>query len=150
MGRRTVAVVTAGVLLVEAVGAVAIHGVLALVVEGQNMSLDGLAPGTMVTATWGAGLALGVFLGACALVAFRTGVRDRAPGRFAHTLLVCAAVLHGVLGALAVGLVGWSAFVLLMAALALTVWVLVSYGRRGPQARTTADGAMPSSGVAPA
>ena len=40
----------------------------------------------------------------------RIALRDRPPGRFGKILLIVCAVLHGVLGALVVGLVGWPAF----------------------------------------
>ncbi|MGW4206238.1 hypothetical protein [Streptomyces sp. NPDC004726] len=138
MARRPVAVVAAMVLLAEAVGIVVINGILARFVEGQSMSLDGLDPDAMVIGTWALGVGSGLFLGACAVVCLAAGVRDRTPGGFARVLLTAAAVLHGLLGAVAVGLLGWTAFAFMMAVLGLIVLVLLSYGKRGPDARTNA------------
>lgn len=129
MARRPVAVVAALVLLVEAVGIVAINGILATFVGNQDMSLAGLDPDAMVTGTWAMGGVFGLYLAACAVVLLLTGLRDRAPGRVARILLITCAVVHGVLGALTVGLVGWGAFAFMMAVLGLIVLVLVTYGR---------------------
>lgn len=139
--RRVVAVVAAIVLLLEAIGAVVVHGILATFVDGQNMSLDGLDPRAMVRGTWVAGIVLGLFLGGCALVSLAVGLRDQAPGRLPRALLIGAAVVHGVLGAIAVGLVGWAAFILLMSVMALVVMVVVFYGKHEAPARTIPDGA---------
>ncbi|MEU5977203.1 hypothetical protein [Streptomyces sp. NPDC047315] len=128
--RRPVAWVAAVVLLVEAVGIVVINGILATFVDGQSMSLDGLDPGAMAAGTWAAGGAFGLFLTGCAAVCAVAAVRDRSPGRFGRGLLIAAAVVHGVLGTVAVGLVGWSAFAFLMVVLGLIVLVLMEYGPR--------------------
>jgi hypothetical protein len=55
--------------------------------------------------------------------------------------------VHGVLGALTVGLVGWAAFAALMAALGLIVLTLVAYG---PRPRTEAPAGPRDTAVAPA
>ncbi len=154
MVRRTVAVVAAIVLLVEAVGIVVVNGILATVVDGQKMSLAGMDPDAMVTGTWVMGGVFGLYLGICAIVALLTGLRDRSPGRFGRILLITAAVVHAVLGALTVGLVGWSAFAFMMVVLALIVLVLISYGRE-PAPRDAAreapgDPAPTANGAAPA
>ncbi|MEU3050214.1 hypothetical protein ABZ705_27525 [Streptomyces sp. NPDC006984] len=132
MVRRTVAVAAALVLLAEAVGVVVLNGIMARFVTGQNMSLDGMDPQVMAGGTWALGIASGLFLAACSALLALTGVRDRAPGRVARILLVVCAVAHGVLGALAVGLVGWGAFAFLMAVLGLVVLPLVAYERDAP------------------
>ncbi|MFF5726093.1 hypothetical protein [[Kitasatospora] papulosa] len=134
MVRRPVAVVTAIVLFVEAVGIVIVNGVLATVAGNQSMSLAGMDPDAMVAGTWVMGAVSGVLLVLCGLIPLLAGIRDRAPGRFGRIALIACAVVHGVLGALAVGLVGWSAFAFLMVVLALIVLTLVAFDRRGPEA----------------
>ncbi|MFC4606702.1 hypothetical protein ACFO9E_02495 [Streptomyces maoxianensis] len=137
MARRPVAVVAAIVLLVEAVGIVVINGILANFVDKQNMSLDGLDPGAMVAGTWVMGGVFGLYLATCGVLCLLMGLRDRAPGRFARILLITCAVVHGVLGALTVGLVGWDAFAFLMVVLGLIVLTLVAYGKEtGPGAES--------------
>lgn len=128
MARRSVAVVAAVVLLCEAVAVVLAHLFLGMVVDEQQMSLGGLAPGAMRAGTVAGGALLGLFLVLCAGLLLRTAFVDRPPGRFARGLLIGAAVLHGVLGALLIGLVGWLAFAVLMLTLALLVGTLVAYG----------------------
>ncbi|MES9805466.1 hypothetical protein ACFUIZ_02310 [Streptomyces cinereoruber] len=129
MARRPIALVTAAVLLLEAPGIVAINAVMARFVEVQSMSLDGMDPGAMVTGTWALGIASGAALVLCALVALLAGLRDRRPGRFGRGLLIGCAIVHGVLGAVAVGLLGWQAFAFLMTVLGLVVLTLVAYGK---------------------
>jgi hypothetical protein len=137
-----VAFVTATVLFVEAVGIVLVNGVLATVADNQSMSLAGMDPDAMVTGTWVMGGVSGVLLVACGLIPLLAGIRDRAPGRFGRIALIACAVVHGVLGALAVGLVGWAAFAFLMAVLALIVLTLVAFERPGPAAgKAAGDGA---------
>ncbi|WP_431782818.1 hypothetical protein [Streptomyces chumphonensis] len=144
--RRPVAAATAVVLILEGLGLVAVHWVLSLFVRGQSMSLDGLDPDHTVWGVRAAGLALGGFVALCGVLVLLTAVRDRPPGRAARGALIGCAVTHGVLGAVALGLVGWGAFVALMAALAFVVLNLLSYpappsagtgpvsgGPRGPQ-----------------
>ncbi|GGY76155.1 hypothetical protein [Streptomyces nitrosporeus] len=132
MVRRTVAVVTALVLFGEAVGVVLVNAVLATVVDNQRMSLAGTDPGALSDGTWALGWTSGALLVLCGLVPLVAAVRDRAPGRFARAGLIACAVVHGVLGALAVGLAGWAAFAVLMAVLGLLVLTLVLYGSAGP------------------
>ncbi|MFI8434912.1 hypothetical protein ACIGJO_14350 [Streptomyces sp. NPDC079020] len=129
--RRPVAVVTALVLFGEAVGIVFINAVLATVAENQNMSLAGMDPEAMSTGTWVMGGVSGLLLVLCGLVALVAGIRDRSPGRAGRVALIGCAVVHGVLGALTVGLVGWAAFAFMMAVLALLVLTLVAYGSEG-------------------
>ncbi|MGW0787128.1 hypothetical protein ACWD04_02485 [Streptomyces sp. NPDC002911] len=142
--RRPVAFVTAIVLFVEAVGIVIVNGVLATVAGNQSMSLAGMDPDAMVTGTWVMGGASGVLLALCGLVPLLAGIHDRAPGRFARIALIGCAVVHGVLGALAVGLLGWAAFVFLMVVLALIVLTLVAYVRPGPEAGKAVAGQAPA------
>lgn len=128
MARRPVAVVAAIVLLLEAVGIVVINGILATVADNQHMSLGGMDPDVMVMSTWVMGGVFGLYLAACGVLLLVAGICDRAPSRFGRILLVVCAVMHGVLGALTVGLVGWGAFAFLMVALGLVVLSLVAYG----------------------
>jgi hypothetical protein len=55
----------------------------------------------------------------------------RAPGRFARILLISCAVVHGVLGALTVGLVGWLTFAFMMVVIGLIVLTLLAYEPNG-------------------
>jgi len=142
--RRPVAFATAIVLFVEAVGIVLVNGVLATVAGNQRMSLAGMDPDHMVTGTWVMGGVSGALLLLCGLIPLLAGIRDRAPGRPARIALIACAVVHGVLGALAVGLIGWAAFAFLMAVLALIVLTLVVFERREPEA------GRPGAGQAPA
>ncbi|CAM5434020.1 hypothetical protein [Streptomyces atroolivaceus] len=144
MVRRPVAFVTAVVLFVEAVGIVIVNGVLATVAGNQSMSLAGMDPDAMVTGTWVMGALSGVLLVLCGLIPLLAGIRDRAPGRFARIALIACAVVHGVLGALAVGLIGWAAFAFLMAVLALIVLTLVTFERREPEAGKADAGRAPA------
>ncbi|WP_261992413.1 hypothetical protein [Streptomyces sp. MS191] len=120
---------TAAVLLLEAPGIVALNAVMARFLEVQSMSLDGMDPDAMVTGTWVLGIVSGVLLALCALVALLAGVRDRRPGRAGRILLVGCAVVHGVLGAVTVGLIGWGAFAFMVLVLGLIVLTLVAYGK---------------------
>ncbi|MFF5564340.1 hypothetical protein ACFY7Z_03795 [Streptomyces sp. NPDC012623] len=132
MGRRPLAWVAAIVLLLEGVGTVLVNGVLATVVGNQRMSLGGLDPGAVSVGTWVTGGVLGLYLALCAVLLARTALRDRAPGRVGRILLITCAVAHGVLAALAVGLVGWDAFAFMMVVAGLLVLILIEYepGRR--------------------
>ncbi|TRV79491.1 hypothetical protein FKN01_10075 [Streptomyces sp. 130] len=126
--RRLVAFLAALVLAAEAVGVVVVNVVLGTVVRNQEMSLAGTDPEVMSRGTWVLGGVFGAFLLLCAVLLVPAGARDRAPGRVARIVLVCCAVVHGVLGALTVGLVGWAAFAWMMVALGLIVFALVAYG----------------------
>jgi hypothetical protein len=123
-----VAAVAAVVLVVEAFGVVLAQSFLGLVVNDQNMSLAGLEPEVMSLGSVVGGVLLGLYLLLCAFALLRTAIRDRGPGTFLRVVLTAAAVLHGLLGAATVGLVGWSAFVFMMVVLALIVYPLVAYG----------------------
>jgi hypothetical protein len=127
VARRPVAVVTAVMLIVEAAGIALLNWVLGLVVDRQQMSLAGIDTDAMSVGTWVAGGVFGLYLLLCGLVLLRTGIRDRAPGRFARILLITCAVVHGLVGAFSVGLVGWTAFALMMVMLGLIVLSLLSY-----------------------
>ncbi|MEU6623061.1 hypothetical protein ABZ926_20155 [Streptomyces litmocidini] len=128
MARRPIALVTAAVLFLEAPGIVAVNAVMARFTEAQSMSLDGMDPDAMVTGTWALGIGSGAALLLCGLVALLAGVRDRRPGRFGRALLIGCAIVHGVLGAVAVALLGWGAFAFLVTVLGLVVLTLVAYG----------------------
>ncbi|MFJ3087570.1 hypothetical protein [Streptomyces sp. NPDC086838] len=126
--RRLVAFIAALVLAVEAVGIVIINVVMGTVVKNQDMSLAGTDPDVMSKGTWVLGGVSGLFLLLCAVLLVVAGARDRAPGRVARIVLICCAVVHGVLGALTVGLVGWTAFAWMVVVLGLIVLALVAYG----------------------
>lgn len=128
MVRRPVAFVAAIVLFGEAAGMVLVNGILATVVDNQEMSLAGLDPAAMSAGAWVMGGVAGLYLVLCGLVLLLTGIRDRAPGRVGRAALISCAVVHGVLGALTVGLIGWAAFVFMMVVLGLIVLTLVAYG----------------------
>lgn len=146
MARRPVAYVAALVLFLEAFGIAFVNLILGKVADNQNMSLAGMDSGAMARGAWGAGIVFGLYLLLCAYFMLRTGIRDRAPGRFGRILLITCAVVHGVLGALTVGLVGWPAFVFMMVTVALIVWPLVAYDR---DPRPTAHEAPSAEGTEP-
>ncbi|MFC9652220.1 MULTISPECIES: hypothetical protein [unclassified Streptomyces] len=127
VARRPVAWVAAAVLLLEAVGIVFVNGVLATVVDNQRMSLAGLDPSAMSLGAWVMGGVFGCYLVLVAAILGRTALKDRIPGRFGRAVLITCAVVHGVLGAVTVGLVGWSAFAFMMVVLGMIVLVLVGY-----------------------
>ncbi|MEV7416440.1 hypothetical protein [Streptomyces sp. NPDC089919] len=129
MTRRLVAAAAAIVLFLEAVGLVIVHVVLGTAVDRQSMSVAGMDPDVMSGATYAMGAVMGAFLAFCGLLAARTAVTDRAPGRVGRLVLIGCAITHGVLGALVVGMVGWGAFTFMMAVLALVVLTLVAYAR---------------------
>ncbi|HET8599678.1 MAG TPA: hypothetical protein VFL99_05075 [Segeticoccus sp.] len=128
VARRPVAALAAVVLVVEAFGVVAAQLFLSMVVDDQNMSLAGLDPHLMSVGSVVGGIFAGLFLLLCAFALLRTAIRDRGPGTFLRVVLIIAAVVHGVLGAATVGLVGWLAFLFMMIVLALLVYTLVAYG----------------------
>lgn len=142
--RRPVAIVTALVLFGEAVGIFAVNAVLATVAENQNMSLAGMDPKAMSTGTWVMGGVSAALLVGCGLVPLLAGVRDRSPGRFGRIALIGCAVVHGVLGAVTVGLVGWAAFAFMMVVLALLVFTLLAYGPEGRTEDRVGDEAAPA------
>lgn len=138
--RRGLAATTAVVLVLEAFVIAFIHVVLGLTVRHQNMSLAGLDPDGMAIGTFVGGGLLGLFLIGCALVPARIALRNRPPGRFGQILLIVCAVLHGLLGALVVGLVGWPAFVFMMLVMALVVGTLVLFPDTGDGSATAGKG----------
>lgn len=135
MARRPVAWVAAVVLILEALGVVLVNALLAEVVDNQHMSLAGLASDAMSRGAWVLGGLAAVYLVVCGVILVRTALPNRAPGRVGRIVLISCAVVHGVLAALAVGLLGWLVFVALVAVLALLVWVLVAYGTGDPEHR---------------
>ncbi|WP_411105737.1 hypothetical protein [Streptomyces sp. cmx-4-9] len=141
--RRLVAALAAVVLVVEAAVLVLVHVVLGRTTASQSMSIAGSDPDVMSKATYAMGAGTGAFLLLCAVLLAVAAVRDRAPGRFGRILLVVAAVTHGVLGMLAVALVGWAAFAALMLILCLVVLALVLYAP-GPARPEVADGPPPA------
>lgn len=143
VARRPVAWVGAIVLLVEAVGIALLNWFLGLVVNKQDMSLAGLDPHAMSVSTWIAGAVFGLYLALCGVIMANSAIRDRAPGRFGRILLISAAVVHGLLGAFSVGLVGWPAFAFMMVVLGLIVLTLVAYDRQG----VAADSGAPENGA---
>jgi hypothetical protein len=141
--RRSVATAGALVLLVEAVGIVLLHIFLSMVVDEQQMSMGGLEPRSMSMSAVIAGGLFGAYLVVCALVLLRTAIRDRAPAGVLRILLISAAVVHGLLGAASIGLVGWVAFLFMMVVLGLIVWSLLAYSIEEPSAEETSETAPP-------
>ena len=138
MLRRFVAGLAAVVLVAEAAVLVLVHLVLGKTTQNQSMSIAGADPDVMSKATYALGAGMGAFLLTCAVLAAVAAVRDRAPGAFGRVVLIVAAVTHGLLGALVVGLVGWGAFAAMMLILCLIVLTLVLYGDpAGPAGRKT-------------
>lgn len=133
MARRPVAVVAAIILILEALGLAGINGFLGLVVDRQQMSLAGLDPHVMKVSTWILGVIVGVYLLLCAFALLRAAIRDRDITGFWRILLVTAAVVHGVLGAVSVGLLGWFVFVFMMVMMGLLVLSLIAYDERGDE-----------------
>lgn len=126
--RRPVAWVAAVALVLEALGILFLNWVLSIVVDKQQMSMAGVDPGVMSTGAWVLGAVFALYLVCCAALLTRIALRDRPPGTLGRIALISCAVVHAVLGAFAVGLVGWAAFAVLMAVLALLVLTLTSYG----------------------
>ncbi|MEU9476281.1 hypothetical protein [Streptomyces sp. NPDC048191] len=131
MVRRPVAWVVTFVLLAEAVFIGALNWFLGVVVDRQDMSLAGLDPSVMATSSKIGGVVFGLYFALCALVALLVAIRDRAPAGFGRVLLISVAVVHGLLGAFAWGLVGWTAFLFMVVVLGLVVLLLMTYDRDG-------------------
>ncbi|MFE0582702.1 hypothetical protein [Streptomyces sp. NPDC058874] len=151
MVRRLVAGLAAIVLVAEAAVLVLVHIVLGRTTANQSMSIAGSDPDVMSKATYAMGAGMGAFLLLCAVLAALAALRDRPPGRFARVVLVAAAVTHGMLGVLAVGLVGWAAFATLMLILCLLVLVLTLYpaSRQGDGGGPVEDAPPPVGGLRP-
>ncbi|MEV8537638.1 hypothetical protein [Streptomyces sp. NPDC051572] len=121
------------VLFVEALGVAALNWFLGIVVDRQDMSLAGLDPDAMSVSSKVGGIVFGLYFALCGVVALLVALRDRAPAGFGRILLISVAVVHGLLGAFAWGLVGPGAFVSMVVVLALVVLLLMTYDRlEGP------------------
>lgn len=129
--RRPVAVVTAIVLFAEGLGIAGLQWFLGTVVDRQKMSLAGLDPDAMSVSTKAGGVLFGLYFVFCGVVALLVALRNRPAAGFGRILLVSVAVVHGLLGALTVGLVGWGAFAFMMVVLGLVLLTLMTYDRRG-------------------
>ncbi|MFE9772620.1 hypothetical protein ACFYOV_13245 [Streptomyces sp. NPDC005931] len=129
MARRPVAWIVAVVLFAEALGVAAVNWFLGVVVDRQDMSLAGLDPHVMSVSSKAGGIVFGLYFALCGLVALLVALRDRAPAGAGRMLLISAAVVHGLLGAFAWGLVGWSAFLFMVLVLGLLVLLLMTYDR---------------------
>ncbi|AWT45140.1 MULTISPECIES: hypothetical protein [Streptomyces] len=134
MVRRPVAWVVTVVLFAEAFGIAAVNWFLGVVADRQQMSLAGIDPDVMATSSKIGGVVFGLYFALCGLVALLVAVRDRAPAGLGRILLISAAVVHGLLGAFAWGLVGWTAFLFMMAVLGLIVLLLMTYDGQGAAA----------------
>jgi hypothetical protein len=146
--RRPVAWLVAVVLLVEGFLIAALNWFLGVVVDRQDMSLAGLDPDAMSLSSKIGGIVFGAYFVLCALVALLVALRNRAPAGLGRILLIGAAVVHGLLGAFAVGLRGWPAFTYMIVVLALIVLLLMTYdaqerptaGEAGPDGAPGGDG----------
>ncbi|MEU2335871.1 hypothetical protein ABZ608_20125 [Streptomyces sp. NPDC013172] len=127
MVRRPVAWIVAVVLLAEALGIAALNWFMATAVDRQHMSLAGLDPDRMSMSARLGAVVFGLYFALCALVALLVAVRNRPPAGLGRVLLVSAAVVHALLGAVLWGLSGWPAFVYMVAVLALIVLLLMTY-----------------------
>ncbi|GAA2640402.1 hypothetical protein [Streptomyces vastus] len=144
--------VAAIVLFVEAVGIALVNWFMGVVVDRQEMSLAGLDAGMMSVSSKIAGLVFGLYFAICGFVALRVALRDRAPAGLGRIVLISAAVVHGLLGAFTVGLVGWGAFAFMMVVFGLIVLIFMGYDRDGGPDVSDAvpgDGDGPGSTVAP-
>ncbi|WP_328915713.1 MULTISPECIES: hypothetical protein [unclassified Streptomyces] len=139
--RRGIAAGTAVVLVLEALAIAGVNWVLGLAVRHQEMSLGGLDSDTMAAGSWAGGGLFALFLVVCAVLVARIALRDRTAGRAGRIALIVCAVVQGVVGAIVVGIVGWTAFALLMVILALLVGTLLLYAPedRAPAALTPTD-----------
>ncbi|MFE9439541.1 hypothetical protein ACFYO2_11105 [Streptomyces sp. NPDC006602] len=131
MVRRPVAWIVAVVLFVEALGVVGLNWLLGTVVDNQQMSLAGLDPDVMSTSSKVSGFVFGLYFVLCGLVALLVALRNRPPAGLGRVLLISAAVVHGLLGAFAWGLMGRPEFLFMMVVLALIVLLLMTYDRQG-------------------
>jgi len=129
--RRPVAWIVAVVLFAEALGVAALNWFLGIVVDRQDMSLAGLDPDTMSVSSKIGGVVFGLYFALCGLVALLVALRNRPPAGVGRILLISAAVVHALLGALAWGLVGWTAFLFMVVVLALIVLLLMTYDAQG-------------------
>lgn len=143
--RRGIAVAAAVVLVLEAIAIAFVNWILGLAVHHQNMSLGGLDPDAMAAGSWVAGGLFALFLLLCAALVAGIARRQEMPGRLGRIVLIVCAVVHGVLGTLVVGLVGWWAFAALMVVLGLLVGTLVLYAPEdAPDPATAPQGPPPA------
>ncbi|MFI1162427.1 hypothetical protein ACH4UM_02160 [Streptomyces sp. NPDC020801] len=133
MVRRPVAWIVAVVLFAEAFGFAALNWFLGEVVHRQKMSLAGLDSNVMSTSSKAGGVLFGLYFALCGLVALLVALRGRRPAGIGRILLISAAVVHGLLGAFAWGLVGWTAFLFMVVVLGLIVLLLMTYDRAEDQ-----------------
>ncbi|MFJ3333849.1 hypothetical protein [Streptomyces sp. NPDC086766] len=140
MVRRPVAWIVAVVLFAEAFGVAALNWFLGMVVDRQKMSLAGLDPDMMSTSSKAGGVVFGLYFALCGVVALIVALRGRRPAGLGRVLLISAAVVHGLLGAVAWGLVGWSAFLFMVVVLGLIVLLLMTYDREDGPAAAARDG----------
>ncbi|MFJ4549282.1 hypothetical protein ACIP4X_08630 [Streptomyces sp. NPDC088817] len=127
MVRRPVAWVVALVLFAEALGVAGLNWFLGVVVHRQRMSLAGLDPNVMSASSKAGGLVFGLYFAQCGLVALLVALRGRRPAGAGRVLLISAAVVHGLLGAFAWGLVGRRAFLFMVVVLGLIVLLLMTH-----------------------
>jgi hypothetical protein len=143
-----VALVTAVVLFCEAVGIALLNWSLGTLVDRQQMSLAGLEPAKMSASSKIGGLVFGLYFVLCGIAALAVCLRNRPSAGLGRILLISAAVVHAVLGAFAVGLIGWRAFAYMMVVLALIVLTLMTYDRDGARHAATKPPAAPEPGDA--
>jgi len=150
--RRGTAIATAVVLVLEGLAIAFLNWLLGLIVQKQEMSMGGVSHTSMAVGSWVAGGLFGLFLVACAVLVLRIALRDEMTGRFSRIVLIVCAVVHGVVGAVVVGLVGWAAFVAMMVVLGLLVGTLLLYApedrerRQAETASGTGERGAPSAG----
>jgi hypothetical protein len=153
--RRPVAWVVAVILFAEAFGIAALNWFMGVVVDHQDMSLAGLDPDKMSMSAKAGAVIFGLYFALCGLVALLVAVRNRAPAGLGRVLLVSVAVVHGLLGAIAWGLIGPAAFGYMLVVLALVVLLLMTYdrvdgaGAPGTEADGGEDGSGPAGGPQP-
>ncbi|MEU1516714.1 hypothetical protein ABZ490_31995 [Streptomyces sp. NPDC005811] len=141
MVRRPLALIVALVLFAEGFGIALLNWALGIMADSQNMSLAGIDPDVMSRSSKVGGIVFGLYFAACGLVALLVAVRNRAPSLLGRILLISAAVTHGVLGAVAWGLLGRTQFAFMVVVLGLIVLLLMTYDARpGPAAEAPGDG----------
>nr|WP_202499858.1 hypothetical protein [Streptomyces sp. SID5476] len=134
-------------MFVEGLGIAGLQWFLGTVVDRQKMSLAGLDPDAMSLSTKAGGVVFGLYFVLCGVVALLVGVRNRPAAGLGRILLISVAVVHGLLGALTVGLVGWGAFAFMMVVLGLVLLTLMTYDRQDGGADAVSRGAKGSGGV---